>query len=48
MKRFKAKVRAGGTVNDAVIEARNITAATRMLEAQFGKGNVFAVRHLRE
>lgn len=48
MKTFKAKVRAGGVVNDTTVQARNLSAAKRLLEGQYGKGNVFAVLELRE
>ena len=47
MRTFQAKVRAGGVVNDVIVQARSITSAKRLLEAQYGKGLVFAVRESR-
>ena len=48
MKTFTAKVRAGGVVNDTTVQARSLVAAKRLFEGQYGKGNVFAVREVRE
>jgi len=48
VKTFRAKVRVGGVVEETTVPARNITAAKRLLEGQYGKGNVFAVRETRE
>jgi len=47
VKTFRAKIRAGGVVNDATVQARNPAAARRLLEAQYGRGNVFAVMEVR-
>ena len=43
MKRFKAQIRVGNRVTPVTIEAHNIRAAKDLLEAQYGKGNVFGV-----
>lgn len=48
MKTFKAKVRVDGVVEDTRVQARTLTAAKRLLEGQYGKGKVFAVRESRE
>lgn len=48
MKTFRAKVRVGGVVEETAVSARNLTAAKRLLEGQYGKGNVFNVRESRE
>jgi len=44
MKTWIAKVRVGGVVEETTVTARTITAAKRLLEGQYGKGKVFAVR----
>jgi len=47
MKTWTAKVRVGGVVEETTVTARTITAAKRLLEGQYGKGKVFAVRQTR-
>ncbi len=47
MKTWTAKVRAGGVVEQTSVQARSITAAKRLPESQYGKGNVFAVQQVR-
>jgi hypothetical protein len=47
MKTWIAKVRVGGVVEETTVTARTITAAKRLLEGQYGKGKVFAVRQTR-
>ncbi len=47
-KTFRAKVRVGGVVEETAVQARSIVAARRLLEGQYGKGNVFAVFEVRE
>jgi len=48
VKTFKAKVRVGGVVEDTRVQARSIVGARRLLEGQYGRGNVFGVIELRE
>lgn len=48
MRTFSAKVRVGGVVEDTTVRARTLVAAKRLLEGQYGRGNVFAVRRVRE
>ena len=43
MKTFRAKVRAGGVVAETTIQAKNLTHAKKLLEAQYGRSNVFSV-----
>ena len=47
MKTWTAKVRVGGVVEETTVQARSITAAKRLLEGQYGKGKIFAVRQFR-
>lgn len=47
-RKFRAKVRVGGVVEDTTVRARSIVSAKRLLEGQYGKGNVFAVHEVRE
>lgn len=48
MKVFKAKVRVAGVIEETTVQARNIVGARRLLEGQYGKGNVFSVLEVRE
>lgn len=44
MKKFKAKIKMpNGQQIDVVIDAKNSSDAKALLEAQYGKGNVFTV-----
>ena len=43
MKKFKAQVRVANLVTTVNIDAPNIVAAKKLLEAQYGKGKVFGV-----
>ena len=47
MKTWTAKVRVGNVVEETTVQARSITAAKRLLEGQYGRGKVFAVREAR-
>ena len=47
MRTWTAKVRVGGVVEETTVQARSITAATRLLEGQSGTGKVFNVRQFR-
>ena len=47
MKTWKAKVRVGGVVEETTVQARSITAAKRLLEGQYGRGNIFNVQQFR-
>lgn len=47
-KTFRAKVRVGGVVEETTVQARSIVGARRLLEGQYGKGNVFSVLEVRE
>ena len=43
MKVFEATVRVSGTQTKAQISANDIASAKRLLEAQYGKGNILAL-----
>lgn len=43
MKQFRATVRAGGIVVTTVVFADNVNFATKILQAQFGSGNVISI-----
>ncbi len=47
MRTWRAKVRVGNVVEETTVQARTITAAKRLLEGQYGRGKVFAVREER-
>lgn len=43
MKQFRATVRASGVIVATVVHAENVNFAIKLLQAQFGAGNVVSI-----